>query len=80
MFKSATISTFVTIVASQAAADTGKEYDLSTLPTDVAAQVVQLQQYGDRFEPAIRAIFAEHRKPCSSFDSGFGPAETQPQS
>ena len=52
----------------QANADTDKKYDLSILPEDVAAHVLELQKHGDRFEAAIRAIFIEAMKPSSGFD------------
>lgn len=53
----------------QASAETDDFIDLSLLPPEVAERVVELEMYGDRFEPAIRAIFAEHAKPSSSFDN-----------
>lgn len=65
MFKTIAISTTIALCSAQVMADPQNKYDLSLLPADVAAQVYQLQQYGDRFESTIEAIFATHAKPIS---------------
>jgi len=64
MFKTALISTIFAVAASQAVAGPATGNDVSMLPADVAARVIQLQQYGDRYQRAIDAIFAEHAKPA----------------
>ncbi|RYH06444.1 hypothetical protein [Tropicimonas sp. IMCC6043] len=63
MFKATIISTFFAATAFQLAAEPDNRYDLSMLPADVAARVVQLQSYGDRYKTAIDAIFAKWSKP-----------------
>lgn len=63
MFKSTAISAIFAAAALQASAEPGSEYDLSILPADVAARVTVLQQYGDRFRPAIQATLNEWNKP-----------------
>ena len=68
MIKTTIISTIFTTVAFQVSGEPLKEYDLSILPADVAARVIELQEHGDRFEPAIRAIFAAATKPAWAFD------------
>ena len=68
MFKLTIISTIFAAVAFQTSAEPRAEYDLSVLPTDVALRVAELQKHGERFEPVIRAIFAEATKPAWGFD------------
>ena len=63
MFKSIAFSAIFAAAAFQASAEPSSKYDLSILPADVAAQVTFLQQYGERFEPAIQATLAEWTKP-----------------
>ena len=69
MIKMTIISTIFATLALQASGEPLKEYDVSVLPADVAARVIELQRYGDRFEPAIREIIAEAMKPTWSFDN-----------
>ena len=52
------------VAAVQASADPAKSNEFSKLPDAVAARVVDLQAYGDRFEPAIKAILVEWAKPA----------------
>ncbi len=68
MFKATIISTIFAAAVLPAAAEPGNKYDLSILPTDVSERVTELLKYGDRFEPAIRAILSEATKPTWSFD------------
>ena len=68
MLKTIVTASFFAATAIQANADTNKKYDLSILPADVAARVLELQKHGDRFEAAIRAILIEAAKPSSGFD------------
>lgn len=76
MFKATIISTIFAAGAFQVSADPSNGYDLSILPVDVAARVMELQKHGDRFEATIRAIFAEAMKPDWTFeDSGQEPAD-----
>lgn len=63
MLKSIAISTIFVAAAFQASADPTAKHDLSALPADVAAQVTFLEQFGERFEPAIQATMAEWNKP-----------------
>lgn len=78
MDKAPFVSTIFAIVAFQASADGTHSHDLSTLPPDVAARVIELQKYGDRFESAIHGILAEATKPSWTFDGcGHDPAEIQ---
>ena len=71
MFKTIALTTIIATAATLATAETEIKYDLSLLPADVAARVMQLQQYGDRFDATIVAIIAEHSKPIS----GVAPME-----
>lgn len=80
MLKSAIITATFIAAASQATADSGDMHDLSVLPPDVAARVIHLQQYGDRFEATIEAIFAEWEKPAyankgTAYDTSMLPPE-----
>ena len=68
MFKKVFVSTLFATLTFQANAEPLKEHDLSVLPADVAARVVELQKHGERFEPAIRAIFAASAKPTWRFE------------
>ena len=68
MFKTTIISTIFAVAAFQTSAEPRNEYDLSALPADVAQRVAELQKHGERFEPVIRAIFAEATKPAWGFD------------
>lgn len=68
MIKTTIISTIFATLAFQASGEPLNDYDLSVLPEDVAARVAELQKHGDRFEPAIRAIFAAATKPTWAFD------------
>lgn len=71
MFRATIISTIFAAAAFQVSADPANGYDLSILPADVAARVIELQKHGDRFEATIRAIFVEAMKPDWTFyDSG----------
>jgi hypothetical protein len=84
MFKTALISTIIVVAAYQANAGQANGSDLSVLPADVAARVMQLQQYGDRYQPVIDAIFAEHAKPTYTvktheYDFSMLPEETATQ-
>jgi len=63
MFKSTAISAIFLAATLQASAEPSSEYDLSILPADVAARVTVLQQYGERFGPAIQATLNEWNKP-----------------
>ncbi|MFY0690473.1 MAG: hypothetical protein JXR14_00970 [Paracoccaceae bacterium] len=63
MIKATIISTIFAATAFQVTAEPSKKYDLSILPADVAARVIHLQQYGDRFETAIEATLAEWENP-----------------
>jgi len=63
MFKTFILSAFIAASGSHLYAESGKPIDLSILPPDVAARVVQLQGYGDRYEKAIDAILAEWTRP-----------------
>ncbi|AZQ68358.1 hypothetical protein EF888_15205 [Silicimonas algicola] len=67
MFRATIISTIFAAAAFQVSADPAKDYDLSILPAEVAAGVIELQKHGDRFEAAIRAIFVEAAKPDWTF-------------
>ncbi len=78
MLKSTFFSTILVAVAIHASADSAHTHDLSDLPSDVAARVIELQKHGDRFEAAIDAIMAEAMKPSWTFDDcGHEPAEIQ---
>lgn len=66
MLKTIIIPAIFAATAMQASAESGKTYDLSVLPPDVAARVFQLQQHGDRFERVIEATLAEWSKPSHS--------------
>ena len=66
MFKSTVISTVFAVSALQASAGSSSKFDLSILPPDVAARVIYLEQFGDRYETAIEATLAEWRKPSHS--------------
>ncbi|WP_170606383.1 hypothetical protein [Ruegeria arenilitoris] len=63
MSKAITFCAILATVAFQEGAQADEFYDLSLLPPDVAERVVELEIYGDRFEPAIRAVLAEATKP-----------------
>ena len=68
MIKTTIISTMFATVAFHVSGEPLKSYDVSVLPEDVAARVAELEKHGERFEPAIRAIIAEARKPTWGFD------------
>lgn len=84
MLKATIISTLFAVTAFQAAADPNPSFDFSVLPPEVAERVAELQTHGDRFKPAIRAIFAEAMKPTWAFGEcgheGGDAVHTQPQS
>ena len=63
MSKAITYDAILATVPFQSGSQAHDFYDLSLLPADVAERVVELEMYGDRFEPAIRAILAEATKP-----------------
>ena len=63
MFKPLALSAIFAAVAFQVSAEPNASYDLSILPADVAAQVTYLEQFGDRFAPAIQATIEEWTKP-----------------
>ncbi len=69
MSKAITFCAILATVGFQASAEADEFYDLSLLPPEVAERVVELEMHGDRFGPAIRAIFVEHSKPSSGFDN-----------
>ncbi|MFD1341261.1 hypothetical protein [Litorisediminicola beolgyonensis] len=69
MFRAPIISTLFAAAALQASAEPSDGPDLSILPEEVAARVIELQAHGDRFEDTIRAILAEARKPGWTFES-----------
>jgi hypothetical protein len=69
MLKILLITTIVAAAVSHATAKQYTKYDLSILPADVEARVVYLQQYGDRFDAAIRATLAEWSKPSYAGDA-----------
>ncbi|AUH66934.1 hypothetical protein [Paracoccus zhejiangensis] len=76
MFRATIISTIFAVGAFQVSADPTNDYDLSILPADVAARVIEMQKHGDRFEATIRAIFVEAMKPDWTFeDSGQESAD-----
>lgn len=80
MFKAILISTIFAAAAVQVSAEPGNRYDLSILPPDVAARVVYMQQYGDRFDAAIQATIAEWSKPAyfetnNEYDLSILPAD-----
>lgn len=66
MFKSLFLSAIFATAAMQALSEPHKPHDLSILPPDVAARVVHLQGYGNRFDAVINAIFVEWNKPSSA--------------
>lgn len=66
MLRTLVVSTVIAIAGLRAGAEPQEGRELSALPPDVAARVVQLQRHGDRYEAAIEAIFAEWSKPASS--------------
>ena len=68
MIKMTIISTIFAAAAFQVSAEPISKHDLSVLPADVALRVAELQKHGARFEPAIRAIVAEAKKPTWGFD------------
>lgn len=76
MFKATIISTIFAAAAFQVSADPSNGHDLSILPADVAARVIELQKHGDRFEATIRAIFAEAMKPDWTFND---PGQKTPE-
>lgn len=63
MFKSLLLSAILATTAFPALSGPDVSRDLSILPADVAARVVQLQGHGERFQAAIDAIFAEWARP-----------------
>lgn len=67
MFKSVFITTLFAFSAVQSSADTNDIYDLTNLPADVAAHVIELQKHGDRYDAVIREIFLEAAKPSWTF-------------
>lgn len=76
MFRATIISTIFVAAAFQVSADPTNGYDLSIIPEDVAARVIEMQKHGDRFEATIRAIFIEAMKPDWTFeDSGQETSE-----
>ena len=78
MLKTPFVSTIFAVVAIQASADSAHTHDLSNLPSDVAARVIELQEYGDRFDATIHGILAEAIKPSWTFDGcGHEPVEIQ---
>ncbi len=78
MLKATFFSTIFVAVAIHASADSSHTHDLSNLPSDVAARVIELQKYGDRFEAAINGILAEAMKPSWTFDGcGHESSEIQ---
>lgn len=70
MFKAPLFSTLFAAVSIQAVAEPISRYDISGLPPDVAARVIMLEQYGDRFDAVIKGTLAEWSKP------GYAPQET----
>lgn len=66
MFKTLLLSAAIAASVSHAMAEPRPSRDLSILPPDVAARVVYLQGYGERFEAAIDATFAEWAKPSAT--------------
>ena len=67
MFKTFIFSALIAASGSHLYAEPGKPLDLSVLPPDVAARVIQLQGYGDRYKKAIDAILAEWTRPGFSY-------------
>lgn len=76
MLKIVFTSTVFALSTFQASAEAPTTYDLSVLTPDVAARVAELQEYGTRFDAAIRAIIAAASLPSSGFD-GCGDDQTQ---
>lgn len=68
MIKMTIFSTIFATVAFQVSGEPLNEYDASGLPADVAARVAELEEHGERFESAIRAILAAAERPAWAFD------------
>lgn len=63
------IAIIASAITSSSACAQAHDYQLETLPKEVAAQVEQLMLYGDRYDAVIRQIIAQADRPLWGWDT-----------